>query len=107
MKRIGTRAKILSLVVLFFLLCSVVFFYDYLTSATTWVVHPNNENLYTNGELRSSGRVETSDGTRLYTLTSEGSRYAEDKVLRRATLHAVGDLGITSTLVWLRNTRRN
>ena len=92
MKRIGTRAKILSLVVAFFFLCTAVFGYDYLTGAATWVVHPNNEDLYTNGELRSSGRVETRDGTRLYTLSAEGSSYAEDLVLRRSTLHAVGDL---------------
>lgn len=93
MKRIGIRANMLLLVIVFFMICAGVFASEYWSDAEKWVFHPANSNLYQNGMLMGSGRVVTTDGTVLYTLGDEGGAYASDEILRRATLHAVGDPG--------------
>jgi len=91
MKRIGNRAKILSIVALYFLVCSGIFAYKYAANASTWVQHPANKNVYKNGELLSPGRIEMRDGTPLYDTSNTKSKYNGDKKLRMATLHTVGD----------------
>ena len=91
MKRIGNRAKILSIVAVYFLVCSGIFAYKYIANASTWVQHPANKNVYKNGELLSPGRIELRDGTSLYDTSNIKSKYNSDKKLRMATLHTVGD----------------
>ena len=91
MKRIGNRAKILCIVIIYFMACSGMFAYRYIVNATTWVQHPANKNIYKNGELLSPGRIEMRDGTMLYEASLSGRKYNDDKKLRMATLHTVGD----------------
>jgi len=92
MKLIAARAKILILVVVYFLVCSSVFLYQYAKSAGQWVVHPANQNIYYDGELIKGSEIYSADGTLLFKSDSGGSSYAEDWTLRLATLHTVGDL---------------
>lgn len=93
MKRIGRRARILIVVAIYFLVCSTIFLVKYGANASTWVMHPANQDVYRNGELINGGSVYSKDGTLLYQSTSEGSVYAEDMTTRLATLHAIGDTG--------------
>lgn len=92
MKRIGRRAKILSIVIIYFLVCSGVFLYQYVNGATTWVVHPANRNVY-DGDLRLvvPGEVLSQDEYTLFSSDGDGSRYNKSEAIRKATLHAVGD----------------
>ena len=93
MKRIGTRAKILIVVIFYFAACFGVFFYQYGKNASKWVVHPANQDVYHNGMPTGKGTVLSADGTVLLTLDQNGTTYAaEDATLRKATLHLVGDL---------------
>lgn len=91
MKRIARRARFLSIVMGLFGLCMVFFLTDYMKNGREWVVHPANQNLYTNGELTTSGTIVSSDGTTLLTLNDDGTTYADKAGVRKATLHAVGD----------------
>lgn len=93
MKRIGTRAKILVVVIIYFLVCLGVLFGRYFKNAEKWVAHPANQDVYQNGVPTGKGTVESKDGTVLLTLDENGTSYAEkDSLLRKSTLHVVGDL---------------
>ena len=92
MKRIGRRAMLLFIVLIYFFMCTAAFIYKYISEAEKWVVHPANKNVYTNGILKGSGSILSSDGTVLFTSDSSGLKYAQDINLRMATLHAVGDM---------------
>lgn len=91
MKKIGIRAKILSIVILFFVTCMGFFLVDYFTNANWWVVHPSNKDVYIDGELATTGQVVSSDKVSLFTIDKDGSHYNESTLLTKATLHAVGD----------------
>lgn len=93
MKRIGKRAKILLVVAVYFLACLCVFLGRYFSNAEEWVAHPANQDVYQNGQPTGSGSVVTADGETLLTLDENGTTYTgSDATLRRATLHAVGDV---------------
>lgn len=93
MKRIGRRAKILVVVIVYFLVCLCVLLGRYAKNAEKWVVHPANQDVYQNGVPTGKGTVLSKDGTVLLTLDENGTSYAaKDALLRKATLHAVGDL---------------
>lgn len=88
MRRIGRRAKIFAVVIVYFLTCSTVFLVRYAKDGSGWVVHPANQNVYANGELKEGGTILSADGTELFSLENG---YADGETLRKATLHAVGD----------------
>lgn len=92
MKRIARRARTLMVIMGLFLIGMTVFLADLFTNAKAWVVHPANQDLYKKGELASSGKIVSSDGTVLLTLDKNGTKYADEKFLREATLHIVGDI---------------
>jgi len=91
MKRIARRGQYFSIVILFFIICGIVFINDYRKNATKWVSHPSNKNIYNEGELATSGIVYSRDGVKLVESNSSGLSYIEDSTLREATLHVVGD----------------
>lgn len=93
MKRIGRRARILSVVIVYFLACTGAFLYQYALGASDWVVSPANRNIYRDGMLLSPGIVLSADGETLFVSDADGNRYAASAALRKATLHAVGDRG--------------
>ncbi|MFV0395635.1 MAG: penicillin-binding transpeptidase domain-containing protein [Coprobacillaceae bacterium] len=93
MNRVAKRAKYLSILIAFFIFCGAIFFNDYRMNASTWVVHPSNKNIYNNGELTVAGTVYSSDGVKLLQSDSTGLHYADDALIRKATLHVIGDKG--------------
>ncbi len=107
MKRIGRRAKFLTVVILYFLACTGVFLYQYAAGASDWVVLHANRNIYRNNTLLCPGFVNTADGVMLFQSGKDGSDYAESSSLRRATLHAVGDPSDRIVTGVVRNYRSN
>jgi len=107
MKRIGRRAKILSVVLVYFLALTGVFLMEYARGASSWVVSPANQNIYKNGALICPGLVLSADGIRLFVSDKNGSRWAESKTLRQATLHSVGDAGDRINSGVVRNYKAN
>lgn len=93
MKRIGRRASILIVVVLFFISCSAFFLYEYAEGVSSWVTSRANRLVYDkDGSLIVPATVLSADGVELFVSNNSGVRYAKDDLtLRKATLHAVGD----------------
>lgn len=103
MKRIGIRCTMLFLVIGFLLLCAVSFGLDYAKNRKQWLFHPANPNVYQNGRLIGNGTIRSADQTLLYEIPEDKTPYADNKTLRKATLHAVGDTGnnIRTGMRWL------
>lgn len=65
---------------------------EYVVSGSDWGLYPSNTHLFKNGELLRAGKITDIDGTTLVS-TEDGKRvYNSDESIRKATLHAVGDL---------------
>jgi len=90
MKKIASRtvaALILSAVILAGL---VLFMFSDAVRGDTWMAFPSNQHIYSGGVL-TSGRILDRDGAVLYDTTDGTVKYNDDKTIRKATLHAVGD----------------
>jgi peptidoglycan glycosyltransferase len=93
MKLMYKRA--LSVLVLALLLVFGVFIFGfrYLSNGAFWVRYPVNQHLYKNGALLTAGTIFDRNGAVL-AKTEDGMRvFHEDRFVRTAVMHAVGDLG--------------
>jgi len=89
MNRVMKRAWIMVLFVLILVGGMGFFLYEYATEAQDWVVFTGSPHVYSGSNL-GSGTVTDRAGALL--LNTSGSRtYSEDKALRKATLHWLGD----------------
>ncbi len=98
MKRTARRS-VTVLIILFFFCAGLGLFYGRLALAgTTWAKYPTNTHLYTDGKLTKAGVITDRNGVVL-AQTVDGERlFHEDEAVRKATVHAVGDLqGYVST----------
>ncbi|SHH51558.1 peptidoglycan glycosyltransferase [Sporobacter termitidis DSM 10068] len=91
MKRVGNRSRALLLLVLIVLAGLSFYIFRLLGSGRTWASYPSNQTVYSGGVLKL-GTVLDRNGLVLSTMTDGKRTYAEDKTVRAATLHAVGDL---------------
>ncbi len=85
--------------VTFLFLLGIVFFYFRLAvNGEKWVAYPANKHIYTNGQLTKAGKITDRSGTVL-AKTSKGKRvFNNNKSVRLATVHTVGDVkGYVST----------
>ncbi|MBP3412304.1 MAG: penicillin-binding protein [Oscillospiraceae bacterium] len=73
---------------LFFGLCTIVV--RYFRDSEEWYLHHSNSAVYTNGRL-NSGVIMDRSGTLLVD-ASDGRVYPNDEILRRSTLHLLGDV---------------
>lgn len=80
---------LLSLVIVFGL---VIFAGNYIKNASTWVQHPTNKHLYSNGRLLAAGTIYDRKGEVLFEKVDDSLKYHEDKTIRKATMHVIGDL---------------
>ncbi len=98
MKRTVKRGLLVIFVVMAFSLGLLVHFTNLALSGEKWATYPANLHIYKNGLISRAGDITDSNGN-LLAYTKEGKRYfSEDKDIRKATLHAVGDLkGYVST----------
>lgn len=91
MKRVSRRASALLILAGAAVLCLLAFFVQMALKGERWAMFPANGNLYSNGVLRA-GTVLDRNGVVLSAPGEDGSRrYNENKEVRAATLHAVGD----------------
>ena len=89
MNRIATRAFALLLLVLLLTAGMVFFLGDYLANADDWIMFPGSPHIY-KGTKMGTGVITDSQGELL--LDQSGDRlYAAEEILRRASLHWVGD----------------
>ncbi len=90
MNKIANRAwsAMILAFALFFGLCIIVV--RYVRDSEEWYLHHSNSSVYTNGRL-NSGKIYDRAGNLLVDAT-DGRIYPEDELLRRATLHLLGDV---------------
>ena len=89
MNRIAGRAGIALLLCLLLLVGFAFFVFEYVTKAQDWVIFPGSPHVYTGGNI-GTGFVVSAEGMPLLDL-NEGRTYTQDSVLRKATLHWLGD----------------
>lgn len=91
MKSISRRALVLYLIIFLFLAGSGILFFNLVTHSEEWAMNKANKHLYNSGSLSTAGDILDIKGKVLVT-TKDGSRsYNEDRAIRLATLHTVGD----------------
>lgn len=91
MKSISRRALTLYLLIIFFIIGCGLLFFNLITNADVWSMNRANRHLYLDGVLATAGDIKDADGNILVS-TEDGRRvYSDNKNLRMATLHTVGD----------------
>ena len=91
MKSIGRRALSLYLFILLFLAGCGLLYFNLVTNANEWAMNRANKHLYSDGALSTAGDILDSNGNVLVT-TEKGKRvYSNNKSLRMALLHTLGD----------------
>lgn len=90
MNKVANRAWVAAIlaVTLFLGLCTIML--RYFRDSQDWYLHHSNSAVYTNGHL-NSGKIYDRTGTLLVD-ASNGRTYPDDALLRRATLHLLGDV---------------
>lgn len=89
MKQVRQRTVFIFILLGLFLAGMVVFCVRYVTRGSDWASFGGNDSVYENGVL-STGQILDRNGTVLFDAPTQS--YADSYSLRRATLHAVGDL---------------
>lgn len=91
MKRIAKRTFILwALLIVFF--AGVGFMtYSLVKNADEWVTKPFNRHLYSGGQLTIGGTIYDTEGVELIKNEDSKREYNDDVLIRKATLHTVGD----------------
>lgn len=91
MKSIGKRALTLYALILLFLAGCGLLYFNLVTNANDWAMNRANKHLYSDGALSTAGDIIDANGNILVT-TENGKRvYSDNKNLRMALLHTVGD----------------
>lgn len=89
MNRVAGRAGIVFLIALL-LLAGVVFFIgEFVVNSSDWVIFPGSPHVYNGGNI-GCGIVTDRDGILLLDLNADRT-YAENELLRKSTLHWLGD----------------
>ena len=91
MKSIGRRALSLYAIILLFLAGGVLLYFNLISNADNWAMNRANQHLYFSGNLATAGDIKDTNGEILVT-TENGVRvYNDNKNIRKAVLHTVGD----------------
>ncbi len=90
MKKVRRRALAVILLAAMIVGLTGVFILRLVRDGDDWASFPSNGNAYSGGKLKT-GKVVDRNGTVLLSITDGEVTYAEDRDIRRATLHAVGD----------------
>lgn len=91
MKRVGTRAAVVYLIVAIFLLLTGIYIYKLAADGAKWATYPTNRHLYTNGRLTKSGTVSDRNGVVLASNEDGKREYNDNKAVRLSTIHTIGD----------------
>ena len=93
------RAYALFAVIIGFFIGLIILIYSFIAHGSSWATSRANQHLYsTSGTVSTFGDIYDRDGVALAVTDNGTRRYNRDSVIRKATLHAVGDLnGYIST----------
>lgn len=91
MKRVSNRSRALLLLTLMVLAGLSFYIFKFVVNGKAWVSFPSNQTVYANGILKV-GTILDRNGVILSQIKDETRSYAESENVRKATLHAVGDL---------------
>ena len=91
MKTISRRALTLYLIILLFMAGFVLLFFNLVSNSNVWAMNRADRHLYSDGVLATAGDILDADGNILVTTTDGKRTYSDNKTLRMATLHTVGD----------------
>ena len=89
MKKISGRTIFTTLLSVLVILGMVLFVAEYFVKAGDWVTFQGSPHVYSGGNI-STGSVRDRDGTLLLT-NGSGRQYADDEMIRKATIHLLGD----------------
>lgn len=85
------RALVLLGFAVAFLVGVVILIVTFVVNSNTWATHSANQHLYNRGNIISAGKVYDADG-KVLAKSEDGVRsYYDDSLVRKATLHTVGD----------------
>lgn len=90
MNRIAGRAMITMLLVVLLLVGFSFFVYEFAAGAGEWIVFPGSPHIYNGGNI-GCGVVTDADGALLLDMRNETRTYSTSELLRRATVHWIGD----------------
>lgn len=86
------RRSFVALILTALLVAGVGFFlFEYITQGSNWVTQTRNPHLYTNGILDDL-RITDRHGTLLFSSENNTVVWHEDEAVRKAVLHAIGDM---------------
>ena len=88
---ITKRGIFLWILCAFFVVGIVFLSVNLAVNSDDWVMKRYNKHVYNNGELVGAGTIYDTNGAVLAKTVDGDRKYAEDKSVRRATLHTVGD----------------
>jgi len=91
MKLLTRRAFGLLILTLLLVTGLLVFTVKYTINADSWAQHATNKHLYTDGQLKTAGKLYDRNGEILLQTVDGVQKYNEDKTVRSALMHAVGD----------------
>lgn len=92
MNKILKRSFILFLVIFAFAAGLLLYYISLATKGDVWATYPANKHIYSDGILTKAGQITDRNGTVLAE-TKNGKRvYNKNADIRKATVHAVGDL---------------
>jgi penicillin-binding protein A len=91
MKRVSNRSRALLLLCALVLVGLSFYIFKYIVNGRAWVSFPSNQTVYTNGVLKV-GTILDRNGVMLSDIKNGARVYSDDAAIRKATLHAVGDL---------------
>lgn len=91
MKSISRRALSLYALIILFLAGGVLLYFNLISNADSWAMNRANQHLYFSGNLATAGDIKDTNGEILVS-TKDGVRvYNDNKNVRKAVLHTVGD----------------
>ena len=98
MNKILKRSTLLLIIIFIFIASLLLYYVSLAFSGGDWATYPANQHIYSNGILVKAGAITDRNGVVL-AKTENGKRvYNKSSDIRKATVHAVGDLnGFVST----------
>lgn len=91
MKLLTRRAFGLLILTLLLVIGLLVFTVKYAIDASSWAQHATNKHLYSDGQLKTAGKIYDRNGEILLQTVDGVQKYNESETVRRALMHAIGD----------------
>ena len=91
MKLLTKRALGLLILALILIAGLMLFTVRYALDASSWAMHATDKHLYTNGILKTAGKIYDRNGEVLLQTVDGVQKYNDDKTVRRALMPVIGD----------------